>query len=162
MSHVTVSLLGLCLLLSVSLFVVADAEKEKAATVAAGQWLTKVDQREYAESWREAAQYFKNAVTQEQWARSLRAARKLCFWMDTTKELLRNGSVGYGATAPNPPYIGVFRRALFQRARPFVLLFVGPDWVGAAFSGLPQSLCRMAKESNVGWVKPSGPAKPRR
>jgi len=28
-----------------------------------------------------------------------------------SKELLRNGSVGYGATAPNPPYIGPFRPA---------------------------------------------------
>ena len=43
---------------------------------AAKKWLTMVDQGKYEESWKEAAQYFKNAVTQDQWRQSLQAVRK--------------------------------------------------------------------------------------
>jgi len=52
------------------------AEKEKAAVSAAKKWLSKVDEGKYAESWKEAAEYFKNAVTKEQWEQSLQAVRK--------------------------------------------------------------------------------------
>ncbi len=51
-------------------------EKEKAAITAAEQWIGLVDAGKYAESWTEAAGYFKNAVTQEKWAQSLKAARE--------------------------------------------------------------------------------------
>jgi len=45
--------------------VTADQAKEKAAISAAKAWLTLVDDGKYFESWDEAAQYFKNAVTKE-------------------------------------------------------------------------------------------------
>ncbi|HQH26248.1 MAG TPA: DUF4019 domain-containing protein [Oligoflexia bacterium] len=54
----------------------ADTEKEMAALSAAENWLGMVDQGKYAESWQAAAEYFKNAVTEEQWKQSLAAARK--------------------------------------------------------------------------------------
>ena len=76
MLRTTVSLLGLCLLFSLSVVAVADSEKEKAAVAAAQEWLPKVDQGKYAQTWKDAAQYFKNAVTQEQWEQSLQAVRK--------------------------------------------------------------------------------------
>jgi hypothetical protein len=76
MIRAIVSLLGLFLLLSISVVAVADSEKEKAAFVAAEEWLTRVDEGEYGESWKEAAQYFKNAVKQEQWEQSLQSVRK--------------------------------------------------------------------------------------
>lgn len=50
-------------------------EKEMAAVASSEKWLALVDSGKYAESWTEAAGYFKNAVTQEQWAQSLRAVR---------------------------------------------------------------------------------------
>jgi len=37
--------------------------------------LTLVDSRKYADSWQEAAQYFKGAVSKEQWQSMLHAAR---------------------------------------------------------------------------------------
>ena len=43
---------------------------------AARQWLNLVDEGEYAQSWTEAAAYFKSAVKQEQWKQSLKAVRK--------------------------------------------------------------------------------------
>ena len=69
------SLLVLFLLLSVGVVAAGDSEKEKAAVSAAEEWLTMVDDGKYVESWKEAAQYFKNAVKQEQWEQSLQAVR---------------------------------------------------------------------------------------
>ena len=54
----------------------ADSDKGKAAVAAAEKWVTLVDEGKYAESWKEAAEYFRNAVKQEQWEQSLQAVRK--------------------------------------------------------------------------------------
>ena len=51
-------------------------EKETAAVSSAGQWLRMIDEEKYAESWKDAAELFKNAVAQEQWEQSLQAVRK--------------------------------------------------------------------------------------
>lgn len=53
-----------------------SAEKENAAVVSAEAWLGLVDGERYAESWKEAAELFRNAVQQEQWKQSLQAVRK--------------------------------------------------------------------------------------
>jgi Protein of unknown function (DUF4019) len=49
---------------------------EKKALEASQIWLTLVDKGQYAESWETAAQYFRNAVSKEQWQQSLSAVRK--------------------------------------------------------------------------------------
>ena len=69
------TLLGLFLLLSVGVAAAGGFDKKKAAVVAAEKWLALVDNGEYAESWNNAAQYFKAAVEQQQWERSLQAVR---------------------------------------------------------------------------------------
>lgn len=53
-----------------------NQEKEAVAVSAAEKWLTAVDKGKYAESWKEAAEYFKNAVKQKQWEQSLQAVRR--------------------------------------------------------------------------------------
>lgn len=66
------------IILSILVFVqapLADQAKEKAAIDASKAWLKLVDEGKYAESWNEAAQYFKNAVSREQWKASLEAVR---------------------------------------------------------------------------------------
>jgi hypothetical protein len=69
-------------LVSVGLLLVAgpavaqETNKEDQAVAAAEKWLVAVDEGKYAESWQDAAAYFKNAVTKEQWAQALQAARK--------------------------------------------------------------------------------------
>ena len=63
------------LLVSVSV-VEADSEKEKAAISEALQWLTEIDDGKYADSWNDAAEIFKSAVTEEQWVQTLQAVRK--------------------------------------------------------------------------------------
>jgi len=50
--------------------------KEKAAVISAEKWLDMVDAQNYAESWKEAAELFRNAVKREQWEQSLQAVRK--------------------------------------------------------------------------------------
>jgi hypothetical protein len=69
-------LLALYLLFSGTVAAAQEISKGTAAMNAAEQWLALVDGGRYAESWTEAAQYFKNSVQQEQWAQSLEARRK--------------------------------------------------------------------------------------
>ncbi len=54
----------------------ADEAAEKAAQAAAKQWLSLVDQGQYAESWGTAASYFKNAVPEKQWLQSMKGSRQ--------------------------------------------------------------------------------------
>lgn len=63
--------LFLCCVLGIA---TAD-EKTAEAVVVAEAWLEGVDAGEYSNSWQEAAEYFKAAVTQEDWERSLSAVR---------------------------------------------------------------------------------------
>jgi exonuclease VII small subunit len=56
---------------------VADTgSQEKAAVSAAQRWLAMVDSGNYGESWQEASELFRNAVTAAQWQQSLQGARK--------------------------------------------------------------------------------------
>ncbi len=67
------------LVLSLSLWglitVAQGAEKEKVAVAEAEQWLLLVDSGKYEQSWKEAAEYFRNAVSQNKWEQSLQAVR---------------------------------------------------------------------------------------
>jgi hypothetical protein len=49
---------------------------EKAATSAAQTWLTEIDNSDYTQSWQNAAAFFKNAVTGEQWKTAMETFRK--------------------------------------------------------------------------------------
>lgn len=51
-------------------------EKEKQAVTAASQWLSTVDSGRYEQSWDEAAQLFKEAVSEEAWVKSLSTIRR--------------------------------------------------------------------------------------
>jgi hypothetical protein len=53
----------------------ADEVAEKVAVVASNAWLSLVDEGNYAESWNQAAGFFKNAVTKGQWQSSMKAFR---------------------------------------------------------------------------------------
>ncbi|MFY9531819.1 MAG: DUF4019 domain-containing protein [Candidatus Acidiferrales bacterium] len=48
---------------------------EELAQKSAQAWLALTDSGKYAESWDEASQLFKNAVTKEQWSSKIKAAR---------------------------------------------------------------------------------------
>jgi hypothetical protein len=53
----------------------ANEVAEKAAVTATGAWLSLVDEDNYTESWNQASELFKTAVTKEQWQNTVKAAR---------------------------------------------------------------------------------------
>lgn len=69
-------------LLSLGIFSIAgcsnpsNPEAEANALAAAEAWLALVDSGKYAESWDEAAGFFRDAVPKEQWVQTMNAARK--------------------------------------------------------------------------------------
>ena len=66
---------SICILVLAGVAMAQDSNKEQAAVTVANKWLVMVDQGNYGASWEEAAQYFKNAVTQDQWEQALQAVR---------------------------------------------------------------------------------------
>ncbi len=76
MKHQKIGILLLVLFWSLCLGARASEEKEALAVEASKSWLALVDEGKDSESWETAAEYFKNAVTKEQWESSLTAIRK--------------------------------------------------------------------------------------
>lgn len=54
----------------------ADQSAEESALASAQKWLTLIDKGKYSESWDQAAQFFKAAVSKKQWPTQLEAVRK--------------------------------------------------------------------------------------
>ncbi len=67
---------GVVLLILAVPSIAGSSQKENAAVLSAEKWLGMVDAEEYSESWKEAAELFRNAVRQDQWRQSLQAVRK--------------------------------------------------------------------------------------
>jgi uncharacterized protein DUF4019 len=65
----------LCTMLFMSCLAFSQTAPEKAAGDSAYKWLALVDAGNYATSWDEAAQVFKNAVSKAQWSGTLEASR---------------------------------------------------------------------------------------
>jgi len=62
-------------ILLLSAFASAQAKPEQLAQQSADAWLALVDSGKYAQSWDEAAQFFKSHVTKDQWQDALHASR---------------------------------------------------------------------------------------
>lgn len=68
--------IGLCLSsLSASVFQ-AEQKDEKLAQESAESWLALVDAGKYSQSWNEAASFFKQRVTAEQWENAVKSVRE--------------------------------------------------------------------------------------
>ena len=67
--------LTLCVILSVDMTSAGQGGKEEPAVAAAEDWLKLVDDGKFAESWKEAAAYFKGMVNQSQWEQSIQSVR---------------------------------------------------------------------------------------
>jgi opacity protein-like surface antigen len=77
----------------------ANEVAEKAAIMAASAWLSVVDEGNYAESWNQAARFFKDAVTKEQWLNSMKTFR-----VPLGKMMIRKlKSKQYAKTLPGAP-----------------------------------------------------------
>lgn len=77
----------------------SNPEAEANAIEAASAWLSLVDGEQYGKSWEEAASFFKGAVTQEQWNKSMQSFRKP-FGKNLSRELK---STRYLTTVPGAP-----------------------------------------------------------
>jgi len=53
----------------------ANTDQENAAIATAGQWLALLDTGKYADSWREANEYFRNSIKQDQWNKTVQSVR---------------------------------------------------------------------------------------
>lgn len=77
----------------------AQQKPEELAQRSADAWLALVDSGKYADSWQEASQLFKAAVTKEEWKGKLRASRDPLGKMLTR----RLKSATYAKTLPGAP-----------------------------------------------------------
>ncbi len=91
----------------------AQVKPEQAAQKAADFWLTLVDSGHYAESWDEASQAFRSAVTKEQWTSKIRGVRE-----PFGKVVSRNlKSATYTKTLPGAPdgeYVVIQYETVFE------------------------------------------------
>lgn len=74
-------------------------EAETAAVTSAKMWLALVDSGKYAESWDEAAQYFKNAIPETQWIQTMQSMRS-SFGKNISRELKAKS---YRTSLPGAP-----------------------------------------------------------
>lgn len=93
---------------------VDKAALEQAALECAQTWLALIDAEKHAESWDQAAELFRAAVTKEQWDKALQGLRKPLGKMRSRK--LR--SKKYTTTAPGAPdgqYVIIQYQTSFER-----------------------------------------------
>jgi hypothetical protein len=111
-----ICLIVAALILGAGIQMAAESGKEEAAVSAAQKWLSLVDEGKYKESWKEAAEYFRNAVKQDQWEQSLQAVRK-----PLGKILLRKvESKSYTTSLPGAPdgeYVVIQFETLFEKKK---------------------------------------------
>lgn len=93
------SVLVFALLLSTSAAAQAQQKPEQIAQQSAAAWLALVDSGKYADSWQEAAQFFKTAVSKEQWQSMLTATRSPLG--KTSSRKLKSAT--YSTTLPGAP-----------------------------------------------------------
>jgi hypothetical protein len=89
----------LALLLGICAAVQAQQKPEQLAQHSSDTWLALVDSGKYADSWQEASQFFKAAVTKEQWQNAMRGSR------DPLGKMLSRKlkSATYSKTLPGAP-----------------------------------------------------------
>ncbi len=75
MNHAVRHISLFLLVVLISFSAVAQTKPEDAAKKSAEAWLALVDSSKYANSWEEAAQLFKTAVTKDQWESALHTVR---------------------------------------------------------------------------------------
>jgi len=93
-------------------------KQEVSPSVQAGlDWLGLIDQGEYALSWEEAAAYFKQMITKEQWTQMVSAARTTIDAF-SSRELLSSTPMTTLPGAPDGEYdVLVFKSAFAKKAQ---------------------------------------------
>ena len=93
-----------------------DSKKEAAALSAAEQWLMLIDSQQYADSWKEAATLFRNAVKPKQWEHSMITVREPLGELVSRKVK----TINYTSSLPGAPdgeYVVIQFNASFQNKK---------------------------------------------
>jgi opacity protein-like surface antigen len=94
----------------------SDPQTETEAVAAAEGWLALVDGGQYAESWEEAAAFFKGAVKREQWVQAMQSVRKP-FGKNLSRELKSKRYRTALPGAPDGEYVIIQFRASFENKK---------------------------------------------
>ncbi|MBW2039291.1 MAG: DUF4019 domain-containing protein [Deltaproteobacteria bacterium] len=93
-----------------------NPQAEKVAIKAAQSWLTLVDAERYGESWDEAAEFFKTAVSKEQWQQTMQALRRP-LGKNISRELKSKRYCTSLPGAPDGEYVVIQFRASFENKK---------------------------------------------
>jgi hypothetical protein len=116
MYRVSIFLIVLLLSLPIGASFAQDSAKEKAALKAARAWLVLIDEGKYAKSWGEAATYFRNNVTREQWEHSLKGVRKPLGSV-ISRNVLQSMHTTYLPGAPDGEYVVIQFKSSFENKK---------------------------------------------
>ena len=94
----------------------SNPEAETAAVGAAEAWLSLVDGEKFAESWEEAAQFFKGTVQMEQWIQTMQSMRKP-FGKNISRELKSKRYRTALPGAPDGEYVVIQFKASFENKK---------------------------------------------
>lgn len=94
----------------------AAQKPEELAVKAAEKWLAMVDEGKYSESWDDAAQIFKGAVTAEHWKTSLNGVRKPLGKLISRKMILTKYTTSLPG-APDGEYVVIQYDTFFENKR---------------------------------------------
>jgi hypothetical protein len=94
----------------------ADEEAEKSAVAASRAWLSLVDEERYGESWEEAAELFRGAVTKDGWQQTI-ASVKATFGKTVSRELKSTKYMESLPGAPDGKYVVIQYEASFEHKK---------------------------------------------
>jgi hypothetical protein len=75
MKRMIIFVVAIVILLLAAASWAANTEKDKAAVTVADKWLMLIDTGKYSESWKEANEYFRKSITQDQWEKTVRSVK---------------------------------------------------------------------------------------
>lgn len=93
-----------------------NVDRENKAVASAEAWLDLVDGGKYADSWKQASEYFKNAVKLAQWEQSLVAVRKPLGKIISRKLSSKNYMTSLPG-APDGEYVVIQFETSFQKKK---------------------------------------------
>ena len=94
----------------------ADEASQKAARSAAEAWLDLVDAEKYAQSWDEAASFFKSKVSKTQWVEMVGSTREL-FGVLKSRQFLGAKYATELPGAPDGEYVVIQYRASYENRK---------------------------------------------
>ena len=93
-----------------------NCDSEATAVSVAEAWLSLVDKGKYEKSWFEAAQYFKNVISEDQWKQAIRAARKP-LGKNLAREFISKSCHTSLPGAPDGEYVVIQFKASFENKK---------------------------------------------